>query len=243
MRAFLARPQVAAALVLAALAAWAEPRAEAQFGVGFGFGGDPFGFYVPQMVPSPVHYLYDVSLAQIAAHANSHQPSAAQVARSSANAYWNRLRDNSGANTYSVSSRQSLSQRAGAASRPAPAAAPAPAPAPPTVPARPRVHPLDDFFVNGVRFDWPRDTPDDAADSGDRAAAEQALRTVLEQVRTGGKATAQSVAAARAKFIAYGQPSLSRVTSERSAAVANVFHYFLLFVNDTLLDLGGDGAP
>jgi hypothetical protein len=245
MSAFLSRPRVAATLVLAALATMAERRAEAQVGFGFGLGGDPFAFFVPQTVPSPTDYLFNLDLARIAAD-NAHRLNAAQVAHTNANAYWNRLRDNSGANSYDLASRQSVGQRVGATSRSRPTAAPAPAPtptpAPATVPPRPRVHSLEDFFLGGAHFDWPRDAPNDGPERSDREAAEQALRTVFEQVRAGGKATAQSVATARAKLITYGQKSLSRVEAERSRVVSNVFHYFLLFLNDTLLELGGDGS-
>lgn len=244
MSEMLSRPQVAATLVLAALAMLAEPRAEAQIGIGFGLGGDPFGFIVPHMVPSPTDYLYNVSLARMAAQSNLPRETAAQAARSSENAYWNRLRDNSGANTYDLASRQSLSRRVASTPRPRPTAAPAPtrapAPAPVAVPARPRLHSLDEYFRDGADFDWPRDAPDDGPYRSDRAAADQALKTVIEQIRAGSNATAQSVAAARAKVISYGQKSLTRVRSERSAVVANGFHYFLLFLNDTLLELGGD---
>src|SRR5262249_8729289 len=103
------------------------------------------------------------------------------------------------------------------------------------------VHALEEYFL-AARFDWPRDAPDDGPGQSERAAADQALRVVFEQVRSGGTANAQSVAAARAKVIAYGQIALSRVKDERAHSAANVFHYFLLFLNDTLLELGGEGS-
>src|SRR5262245_22026346 len=195
MPAQLWRPKLAASLILVALAHSAQPRAEAQIGIGMGLYGDPFAIIASPTVPSPTDYLYNISLARAAAHASADRQTAAQMARSNPNAYWNRIRDNSGANTYDLTSRQSLSHRVGATARPAPAAA--------TAPSRPRVHALDDYFLDGSRFDWPRDAPEDGPGQSDRAAADHALRAVFEQVRSGGTANAQSVAAARAKVIAY----------------------------------------
>lgn len=224
-----------AAALLALLGALltAQP-ARAQVGFALGLNGDPFLYYTPQMVPSTTDFLYDHAMRRAALVGAAAQQQADQSLRSSSRAYWNRLRDTSGGSSYDLSTRRSLSQRAGATAPTTPAA-----PAAPAVPERPKVLSLDAFFVASGELDWPRDAT--ALDEGplrsDRSAADEALKRLREELHASGSASAQSIAAARHGLITYGQQALARIRAERSPAVADVFHYFLLFLNDTIGDL------
>jgi hypothetical protein len=222
-------PSLAAAAFLAAMAAG---RAEAQFGIGVAYPGVPFLAYTPERVPSPTDYLYDRDRAQISAYGNAvqQQAAASQLASpgSSSNAYFNRLRDYSGEETYQVASRQSLSRRT---------SPPARTPSNPpkrSAGTRSGPLPLEAFFLPGGALDWPRDAPTAGTLRSAQAEVEAAVKVVLNQVRSGGKAKAQSVGAAKSKLVNYGQPALVEVKSARSKAVADCFHYFLLFLHQSL---------
>ncbi|MBV8218107.1 MAG: hypothetical protein JO325_06570 [Solirubrobacterales bacterium] len=64
-----------------------------------------------------------------------------------------------------------------------------------------------------------------------------------DELRSGGKAKAQSVGVAKWKLVGYGQRALIEVRSARSKAVADVFHYFLLFLNQSLDQAAEAGGP
>lgn len=221
---------LAVAAFLAAMAAGG--RAEAQFGMGVAYPGVPLLLYTPERAPSPTDYLYDRDRARMSAYGNAvqQQGAASQMAAPSAssNAYYNRLRSYSGQDTYQVSSRQSLSRRS-------------------TPPARPTSGtskrstktgrgpmPLEAFFLPDGALDWPRDAPTAGTLRSAQAEVEAAVKVVLNQVRSGGKAKAQSIGAAKSKLENYGQPALVEVQSARSKAVADCFHYFLLFLHQSL---------
>jgi hypothetical protein len=215
-----------------AFLAAAAQRAEAQFGVGLAYPGVPFLYYTPEFVPSPTDYLYDRANARISQYGNAVQQQAAagQMASvSDSRAYFNHLRDFSGESTYQVKARQSLSARA----VPPPPRRPSRPPASPA-PAQKAALPLDAFFLAGGDFDWPRDAPESDALRTARAEAESAVKGVRDELRANGKAKAQSVGFAKWKLVGYGQPALAAVKSARSAAVADVFHYFLLFLHQSL---------
>ncbi|WP_406696179.1 hypothetical protein V5E97_34845 [Singulisphaera sp. Ch08] len=225
--------RVASPLAAAAfLAAMAAGRAEAQFGVGIAYPGAPFLYYTPERVPSPTDYLYDRDKARISAYGNSVQQQAAtsQMASPSAssNAYFNHLRDYAGEGTYQVSSRQSLSRRT------APQARASSKPETRSASTRSDLLPLTGFFLPGGALDWPRDAPNTGTLRSAQAEVEAAVKVVLNQVRSGEKAKAQSVGAAKRKLVNYGQPAIAEVRSARSKAVADCFHYFLLFLHQAL---------
>jgi|GEM_PF-6425417 len=224
-------PSLAAAAFLVAMAAG---RAEAQFGIGAAYPGVPFLFYTPERVPSPTDYLYDRDQARISAYGNAvqQQAAASQSASPSSNAYFNRLRDYSGEETYQVSSRQSLSRRAAPPARPRSSTSTRPASTRSTT--RSDSLPLEAFFLPGDALDWPRDAPISGTLRSAKAEVDASVKVVLDEVRSGGKVKAQSVGAAKSKLVAYGNPALGEIRSGRSKAVADCFHYFLLFLHQAL---------
>lgn len=220
---------VVAATIL--IISWAGS-ARAQVGVGVAYPGVPFLYYTPQNVPSPTDYLYQRDQARISAFAN---PLPQQAAASSTgatdrnpNAYFNHLRDYSGEATYHVQSRQSLSRRS--------------APPPKQAPSQPTALPLDAYFLISGSLDWPHDAPDSAELLPARVEAEAAIKAVREEIRASGKAKAQSVGAAKRKLINYGQRALVEVRSTRSRTVADIFHYFLRFLDQSLDEASDDVA-
>src|SRR5262249_21558869 len=191
----------------------------APVGVGSAYPGAPFPFFNPQSVPSPTDYLFDRDQARISAHANAMQQQAAASSvsrgRDDSNAYFNRIRSFSGAETYHVPTRQSLSRRTAPRARhgtrpvalrqeaPPPAAArqDAPAPAAPGQGAPPPAGmSLDSYFLANGALDWPRDAPDSAALHAARAEVEMAVRAVRDEIRSSGRAKAQSIGTAKRKL-------------------------------------------
>jgi hypothetical protein len=225
---YVARRAITAALLLLS---WAGP-ARAQVGIGVAYPGVPFMYYTPQYAPSPTDYLYDRDRERISAHGNAVQQQAAASSMASAgsdsNAYFNRIRDYSGEETYHVRSRQSLSRRT--------------SPPPERAASRPGGLSLDAYFLVGGQLDWPRDAPDTAALHPARVDAETALKAVRDEVRSSGKAKAQSVGTAKYKLVNYGQRALTEIKSSRSEAVGVVFHYFLLFLHQSLDQAAGTGT-
>jgi hypothetical protein len=220
------------------LGATSGGRVEAQFGVGFAYPGVPFLYYSPERVPGPTEYLYNRERARISEYGNAvrQQADASRTATAGAspNAYFNRLRDVSGEDTYQVASRKSLGERT--SSQRSRQTSP---PTAGTSPARQDTLSVDAFFIPGGGFDWPRDAPDAADLRSARAEAEAAVKTVRDELRSRGKATAQSVGLAKSKLVGYGQRALSGVKSDRSEAVADVFHSFLLFLYGALDQAAG----
>lgn len=214
------------------VAATAVP-ARAQVGIGITVpGGSPFLYYTPKSVPSPTEYLYNRDLARISAYSSaaSQQAAASSVAPSyvSPPAYYEHSRDYSGQRTYDVRSRQNLSQRS--SSEPEPAS------------RRSTGLPLDAYFLSTGALDWPRDAPDSAALHSLRVEAETAIKAVRDELRSAGKAKAQSVGAAKRKLVNYGQKALLEVKSTRSRSVEVVFHYYLLFLDQSLDQAGAAGT-
>lgn len=207
--------------------------AQGQVEIGVAYPGVPFLYYTPQSAPSPTDYLYDRDRERISAMGSALQQQAAAsqatAAASHPNAYFNRIRDYSGEETYHVPTRQSLSQRS--------------APSPKRSASRPTVLALDAYFLSGGQLDWPRDAPDSGTLHAARVDAEKAIKTVRDELRSSGKARAQSIGAAKWKLVAYGQPALAEIKSSRAEGVAVVFHYFLLFLHDSLEKVAGTGAP
>ncbi|MGE3820797.1 MAG: hypothetical protein AB7I30_15395 [Isosphaeraceae bacterium] len=235
------RRRVGLAAGIVALAAFPPAEnARAQFGVGFGGG---FGVFTPNFnyVPSSTNFLYDRSNASIGAATatRNNVGHAARDLRASPNAYFNRVREFSGSSTYDLGTHQSLSSRA-ALTPYAPIRPPSRTPDQPasaTPPAR-EVARLDSFFTAAGRLDWPRDAPNHAEVASERAEADDALATVFAQIKAQGKAKSGAVGLAKAKLIVYGQKALGQIRAERAAPVADVFHYYLLFLNQSLDQAG-----
>lgn len=224
--------RVATAVIV--IASWAGP-ARAQIGIGIAYPGVPMPFYTPQYAPSPTDYLYDRDRARVSAYGSMLQQQAAASsmppASGGSNGSFQRLRDYSGEDTYHVNSRQSLSRRA--------------APRPPSsrqAAKTPGVLPIDAYFLPSGALDWPRDAPDSPSLHAARVEAENAVTIVRDEIRSTGKAKAQSVGAAKWALVKYGQDGLAEVNSTRSKVVGHLFHYFLLFLNQSLDDAAGTHA-
>jgi hypothetical protein len=233
MKPSVVRPLAAVPLAVAVFLAGSSPaRVEAQFGVGM-YPGYPFLVIAPEFVPSPNDYLFEHDLARISGLANGarQQAGASQMgsAMTNPNAYFHRIRDFSGDDTYDVRSRQSLSQRAYPVRSQAP-----PGPKPAAVAEAPRQFPLDAFFLSDGALDWPSDAPNSVGASSTREDVSAALKAVREEMRSAGKAKAQSVGGAKWKLVNYGQKALADVRATRSKVVGEVFHDFLLFLHQAL---------
>lgn len=219
------RSRTTCSIVVVALAALGPARpARAQVGIGLAYPGVPFLFYTPQFVPSPTDYLYQRDLARIATASEAIQQDMAlnQVVSSyaHANAYYNHIRDSS-----TQSSAKSAAQFKRPRRRPQPAS---------EKPARPQTVPLDSFFLPSGEIDWPDSAPSAGGLASARAEAALAVKTVREELHAQGKAQSSSVDAAKAKLVAYGQQALGETRSARSVAVADVFHYYLLLLYQSL---------
>jgi hypothetical protein len=224
----------------------ASERAEAQFGIGVGDPGGAFMFYVPENVPSPTNFLYDHHKGRIDELGNSlqahHAASQAGAHTPGPQAYFNNLRDFSGANTYDVNSRRSLNSRtAPPRPRAQPQPQPQPRPAEPQVPDRTTALKLSAFFLPSGAFDWPGDAPETGSLSSAKTEAASAVKAVHDEIRSAGKARAQTIAFAKSKLVAYGRYALVDVRANRSETVGHVFHYFLLYLHDALNRLGQAG--
>jgi hypothetical protein len=221
-------------LAAATLAAFGPARAaRGQVSIGLAYPGVPFLFYTPQFAPSPTDYLYQRDLARIATAANAIQQDAAinQVVSAYArtNAYYNHVRDNT---------TQKSAQSASRSRRPRRTAQPTP-----EKPARPQTVPLDAFFLPSGELDWPDTAPSAGGLASARAEAALAVKTVRDEVHAQGRAQAGSVDAAKTKLVAYGQQALGEAKSARSVVVADVFHYFLLLLYQSLDHAADPPAP
>lgn len=229
MAAHVAPRLTSATLLVASLAG----PAQAQVGIGIAYPGVPLLYYTPKSVQSPTEYLYNRDQTRISAYGNAVQQQAAAsstaTADTSPNAYFNRIRDYSGEESYQVQSRQSLSRRT--------------TPPPKRAESRPAVLTVDDYFLPNGLLDWPHDAPDTPAIHSARVATEKAVKAVRDEVRTQGKAKAQSIGTAKWNLNNYGQHALKEIKSTRSKAVAVIFHYFLLFLHQSLDQAAGTGAP
>ena len=203
--------------------AWQRPRSwsrqrrhgsRLRSGSGLAYPGVPFLYYTPQSVPSPTEYLYDRANARISAYGNAVQQQAAASQMASAATTQTPI------STASATTRERKLTR----SRRVRASASAPPPrcrgGPRRLPRRSSPHrkrlqlPLDAFFLPSGELDWPRDAPDSEVLRPARAEAEMAVKAVRSEIRSVGKAKAQSVGTAKWKLVNYGQRALLEVKSD-----------------------------
>jgi hypothetical protein len=135
------------------------------------------------------------------------------------NDYTHFLRDNSGGSTYNIPSRRRLDSMVTNSPGSSPTTSRAPSHSP--------TFDLGSFLGSDGHVDWPRDVPDSPDLASRREAADEAIRAAVDQIK-GGKATIRAVNVAKARLIAFGQPALAKIRAERSARVADAFHYYLL---------------
>jgi hypothetical protein len=212
-------------------------QAQAQFGMGFGWGG--FGM---RNVPSPQDYLNQHALTRAAAgrpERPSHSPYS-----NNPNSYFNRIRDNGFVSHYDVRRRQPP------AYQPAPAASVANvARAEPSPAASQPIPPLASFFNAAQTLVWPSESPSAGDLKQKRDISDQASLAVLGETRRQTTASISSVTHARQKLVDYGQPALQEIRAQATPVIADTFHRFLLALYDSLgsaagpEDAGSGAAP
>ncbi len=198
------------------------------FGGGFGFGGMGWGFGMFNPAPSPTNFINQKALVN--AGRPPQLPSRTPYANNP-NSYINSIRDNGFVSRYDVDRRQPMGYRGGGSSGPE-SSRPSPARSVAEPPARP-VRPLANFYSADHHLIWPADAP-----VGDlkakRSAADTAAGVVFSETRQSGVASMASVTDARQKLIDYGRPALDEIRNRDSAAVADLFHAYLLSLYDSL---------
>jgi hypothetical protein len=85
---------------------------------------------------------------------------------------------------------------------------------------------------------WPGRAPNDGDLAKARSAAEAAIRVAVKEFETAGKASVQSVVAAKELLYAYGRPALQKLAAENDAAAQNLFK-FLANLEQLLDSLAG----
>lgn len=235
------RPSWLAVLVIVMAIGSIPGPAHAQRGGGFGFGGLGWGFGMFSSVPLPTTYLNQKSLVD--AGRGYRGPSATPYAGNS-NAYFDRVRDNGFVPRYSVERQPGNFYQRGSPGEPGLSGSPGQPAAEPSrarrgagtagsePPARP-VRPLTSFYTPDHHLLWPADAPiGDLKDK--RSAADSAAAIVFSETQQSGVASLASVTDARQKLIAYGRPALEEIRNHDTAAVADLFHAYLLSLYDSL---------
>ena len=212
------RSRVGTTLLLAALAVGpGVGRAEAQFAPGFGLTGSAYPFYTPGFGPTPeTQYLFGRYESLSSQHADNLEDHARRNVENPRD-FKHFVRESPGRSPYKRRPRPPAEASPGSSST-----APPQASTPSTVPAIELVS----FLGSDGHVDWPRDVPGSPDLDARRNAADEAIRSAASQIKA-GKLNVQTVALAREKLIAFGQPSLAKVRAERSARVAESFHSYL----------------
>lgn len=208
------------ALVLA-LSPWlASGRAEAQFGFGRGYGYGFGGLYYRS--PS-VSYINQHSLVTAQAAA-ANRPQNLTAPRDA----YERAEDSGLNQRYNVTSRRGFEDMS---PRPRDSYQ---APAQTNARAAGPVVPIASFFDKSGHLAWPEGAPDGADLRPKRDAADQAIRSVLDESNRWGSAPITLANEARTKLIDYGKPALEQVRGRSTARVADTFHLFLLSLYESL---------
>jgi hypothetical protein len=209
--------------------------AEAQWGMGFGYGG--WGGFSP--VPKPESFIN--SMALVAAGRPSTAPGGRPYGNDG-NAYFNHVRDNGFVERFNVDRRSASSYHYGSAapsaarSSPGTGAPPAPTPtqtAMNVAQAKPQI-PLSSFYNADNTLAWPADAPVEGDLKEKRATFDQASQVVLAETRKSGVASLAAVTDARQKLIDYGKPALQYVRARETPRLADTYHLFLLSLYESL---------
>ena len=211
----LARCALALLLMIIILSASASP-SQAQFGYGFGMG-----FENPQISTNFVNQWSLQNAAAAAANrplnrtAPKHQPP-----------------DTGFKQRYDVATREAMVNRAARNPRREMGTVNPAAPRPTTAPvAEPQPRPvvrLANYFDRDRMLVWPIDAPITAGMGEKRRIADQAILAVLNQYELEGLAHLSSVTEARQKLLDYGRPALDFARNQKTPAIADAFHAFLL---------------
>ncbi len=200
--------------------------AHAQFdmGMGMGFG---FGFH---QVPSPTGFLNQAALTA-AGRPREGVPSRTPYANNP-NSYINNLRDPGFVSHYDTRRRRAPSyepRSMAAASTPS-----QPQTQRAELLAGSPIVPLLGFFDASQKLIWPSDSPTAGELKEKRDESDQATLAVLEETRRQITASLSSATFARKKLLDYGRPALHEIRSNKTPAVSDAFHMFLLSLYDSL---------
>jgi hypothetical protein len=213
-----ALPVLLAGAIVATLVA--RPARALDFGWGL-FGG--FNY-----VPSPGDFVNDMATIR-AQQGRQARPSHAPLS-GNPNSFHNRLRDDSFIPSYNVGSRRPP------AYQPAPRVSPgltSHASTPPPPAPKPLI-PVASFFDASQRLVWPGEAPVEGDLKEKRDRSDQAMLVVLNETKQQGTASITSVAEARQKLLAYGQPALQAARRDQTPRIAENFHSFLLELYESL---------
>jgi hypothetical protein len=226
-----ARPaNVLLTFFLAAVAFGSGPnRAEAQWGMGGGFGGWGWGGF--SQVPKPESFINSMALVAAA------RPSTAPGGRpygNDGNAYFNHVRDNGFVERYNVDRRADSAYHYGGGPSVARSSQPPPIPTAMTVaPPKPNL-PLSSFYNADNTLAWPADAPVEGDLKEKRSTFDQASQLVLAETKKSGVASVAAVTDARQKLVDYGKPSLKYVRARETPRLADTYHLFLLSLYESL---------
>jgi hypothetical protein len=224
------------AIVALAASALGTGRAQAQWGMGGGFGVGFYGGNLFGTVPQPSTFINQVALAQIARGPSSHPMGngSHMYYAGNPNSYINHLRDNGFVDRY-YPDRREPSYYGYSARPPAQRMTPTAATG---ARARPMV-PLPSFYNAQNQLIWSGDAPTAGDLREKRDASDKACQTVLQEVKQNGVAAIASVTEARQKLLDYGRPALKYVREHETPRVADAFHIFLLSLYDSLAQAAG----
>jgi hypothetical protein len=221
------RGNVFLTVFLAAVAFGSGPnRAEAQWGMGMGFGG--WGGF--SQVPKPESFINSMALVAAA------RPSTAPGGRpygNDGNAYFNHVRDNGFVERYNVDRRSASSYQYGAYPPVARSSAAPIQTAMNVTPPKPLI-PLSTFYQADNTIAWPPDGPVEGDLKEKRASFDQASHVVLAETKKSGVASVAAVTDARQKLVEYGRPALQYVRARETPRLADTFHLFLMSLYESL---------
>lgn len=236
----------------AALTVVVADRADAQFGIGFGFGIGP-------QTPASVEYLNQRSLISAQNAATNRQNSTFNMGgfANNPNSYVNRRREAALQERFSISDHSRLESRVspglatldlrprtirmnpvtgafeGPNGAPAQPAATDPAAAT-TEPAAATPPALAAFFNAYQELIWPADAPYHDEFKPLRETSDEASLRTLQEAETQGIASISTVAEARTSLLDYGRPALQYVREHSTSQIADGFHSFLLSLYGSL---------
>ncbi len=202
-------------------------RAEAQFGVGTGFGGNGFVFGGFSEVPKPDTFLYQKAL--IDAGRDIDMP-ARGVYANNPNSYIKHVRDNGSVDRYHPSRRDDAARSRYGLTRHVTATTLTAT----TVGSQMPVLPLSSFYDEKNQLVWPGDAPTAGVLEEKRTIFERASEVVLAETKKNGVASMASVTDARQKLLDYGRPGLRYVRAHETPGVPEAYHMFLLSLYESL---------
>ena len=203
------------------------PSAHAQWGFGYGgfggFGGGGMGNY---MEMSNINSRSS-SAASYAYSSRGSMPGTGNVYANNPNSYINSVRDDSFYQRFDPSTRRNIESEVSRRPEAGLTSIGVPNTNKPTKTRAP-ITPLVNFFSAAGVLVWPSDPPVDGSLGDKKTAAEDSLKSVLQQYKLQGFAPVGLVTNSRTKLVEYGTPALEYLSQHTTPAVVDSFHRFLL---------------